>query len=570
MLIFRTHGLCIDIQHSQPVLLVLFLSSTGVYLFYPHIRTPATLIPQLPSLITTSSHSYSRAALIVAQKQKEEAKIATILSSLEEVSSGSVLACGGGSSTVVRGEEGGGGGVAGFYVFRNLWYRDQRFYMFTDDPEEAGNAPDTDFVLSGGKLKQLVIRPLSAKPSRGRCFPQEAIFLNDQASANRQAKNNRWEFEHYHFAAESILGGLASLSIASASANEKLGQNQQDRSQRAHLFENTMAEGGSDRWLIIPWESRWRDMEGLNGPTVESLFEGMVIVDRWASQRHNPLASEWNQTALPILDSLLSPENEEDLGTLTNGQKLSHFQHINSNNHYFKSQTQTHTQARSQQLAAYRHFQATWKSYREKMLSYVHLPLFSRRRGQGPGELVGGRGDRPKIVVVDSTENDLRLTDEGNADLIDVVAEWGRSGKAELEVVLLERMVYDDQIAAFADADVVIGVHGVGLTHQLWMPSGGKVVEVTGIARHQVQNLTSLFPQIFPDGMFARDQQIVAQVLGHEYIAISSDRVLHKYEWPQLHAQTPLTTMDSRRAPDIDIALNREFFAGALDKFIFS
>lgn len=48
----------------------------------------------------------------------------------------------------------------------------------------------------------------------------------------------------------------------------------------------------------------------------------------------------------------------------------------------------------------------------------------------------------------------------------------------------------------------MIGVHGNGLTHQLWMPSGGTVVE------------------LFPRDAFLRDYQVVAEALGHHHIVI--------------------------------------------------
>ncbi|WVF65842.1 hypothetical protein IAT40_000579 [Kwoniella sp. CBS 6097] len=546
-----------DIRVLFTILSILFISSTGVYLFYPHFHTPTTS----PSIITTSStSSYSRAALIVDQKQREDAKIASILSNLRksDVASANEQSsdCGGSSSVFA-------GGVAGYHVFTNLWYRENRFYMFTDDMEEAGNVPDTDAVLSGDR--QLVVRPLSAKPSQGRCFAQESILLNDQIPADRSSKNDRREYEHYHFAVDSILGGLASLSLATATASASApGGDDRDRDRSRHhlgysYYPKPKVEE-SNRWLIVPFESRWRDMEGLNGPMVEALFgerfvddqawgsitsnrwvvfSKVVIVDRLASARHNPTASEWIQTAIPILDLLSSASNSGIDTQLTNGQKLAHFQH-----YYHQSSSSSSTKYGSGRFS----FRSMFEPYRQKMLSYVHLPSNSK---SGPALT---RGDdkpdlKPKIVFIDSKNSDDRLTDQSNEELIDVLAGWSRVGRAEIEVVQLERMVYDDQIAAFANADVVIGVHGVGLTHQLWMPAGGKVIE------------------IFPDGVFSRNQQIVAQVLGHRYIAISGDRMLHQDEWEKLHAQmTSANTQQTSGQKDID--LDRDFFEQTLGQAI--
>ncbi|WVQ93481.1 hypothetical protein IAU59_000555 [Kwoniella sp. CBS 9459] len=559
------------------IVLVLAISSTGIYLFYPYFQS-APILPQLPSMLSASSASgsYSRAALVMAHKlkQAEEARIGSIEGNLGEIGT-SEGACGGSSRLIPLTT--GGEGVAGFQVFKNLWYRDHRFYMFTDDPQGAGNVPDTGTISSvGGKheLKQLVVRPLSARPSQGRCFAQDSIFLNTQIAMDQTVEADQFEFDHYHFAAESILGGLASLSVASAFGDSKEGRpnsrgGHHDHGGDSYSYRHADAQydNGDDHWLIIPWDSRWGDMEGLNAPLVEALFDErfvdnrawesitadrwivfskVVIVDRSASMRHNLSARKSGLAALPLFDLLssLMPEDKraKTKTTSTNRQKLAHFQH---HDHHPAATLIRNGSGHKFELK----FRLIFEHYRQKMLSYVHLLPSSESTASttGLGRIIR---DKPKIVFIDTsgTNDDIRLSKRTNRDLIDVLARWGRTGRADLEVVALERMVHGDQVAAFATADIVIGVHGTGLTHQLWMPASGGIIE------------------IFPEGMFSRDQQIIAQVLGHRYTAISSDRILLEDEWDE--NQNRMAMMTAHRAPRPEINLNRRFFEEVVDRMI--
>jgi hypothetical protein len=66
----------------------------------------------------------------------------------------------------------------------------------------------------------------------------------------------------------------------------------------------------------------------------------------------------------------------------------------------------------------------------------------------------------------------------------------------------------------------MIGIHGNGLTHEMWMPEDATLVEVC--YAHLDQDLADC--QMFPPETFLRDYQSVAQVLNHQYFAVVSDR----------------------------------------------
>ena len=70
----------------------------------------------------------------------------------------------------------------------------------------------------------------------------------------------------------------------------------------------------------------------------------------------------------------------------------------------------------------------------------------------------------------------------------------------------------------------MIGIHGNGLTHELWMSHDSMLIEASP---RPIPVLASVLTvQLFPGGTFMRDYQAPAQVLGHEYhpvVRLASD-----------------------------------------------
>jgi len=46
------------------------------------------------------------------------------------------------------------------------------------------------------------------------------------------------------------------------------------------------------------------------------------------------------------------------------------------------------------------------------------------------------------------------------------------------EVVCMEDLTFAEQVRLSANCTVIAGLHGAGLTHMLWMPPGGRVIEI--------------------------------------------------------------------------------------------
>jgi len=78
--------------------------------------------------------------------------------------------------------------------------------------------------------------------------------------------------------------------------------------------------------------------------------------------------------------------------------------------------------------------------------------------------------------------------------------------------VWLEKMTIKDQILLMCNTDILVGVHGNGLTNLLWLPNTGAVIEIFGNYHHY-------------------DYQILSEISGVEYFGFLNDikdRVIFK------------------------------------------
>ena len=105
----------------------------------------------------------------------------------------------------------------------------------------------------------------------------------------------------------------------------------------------------------------------------------------------------------------------------------------------------------------------------------------------------------PKIVFVNRQSSDRKLDTETHKALLGVLKKMDDDEKARVFHVRWEEMSRRSQMEMVSDADVgchaphvsevrftdarsvqiYLGVHGNGMTHQIWMPPGGKVIEVS-------------------------------------------------------------------------------------------
>ncbi|KAF9256391.1 hypothetical protein L218DRAFT_217394 [Marasmius fiardii PR-910] len=116
----------------------------------------------------------------------------------------------------------------------------------------------------------------------------------------------------------------------------------------------------------------------------------------------------------------------------------------------------------------------------------------------------------PKPVVTYITRRRRTLNDANQHALLAGLKKLEREGICEVYVVQMEKMTMKEQLALAARTTILLGVHGNGLTHQLWMTPSAKstVIEI-----------------FIPQG-YTFDYEILARNLGHRHYAVWNDTAL--------------------------------------------
>ncbi len=103
-----------------------------------------------------------------------------------------------------------------------------------------------------------------------------------------------------------------------------------------------------------------------------------------------------------------------------------------------------------------------------------------------------------------------------HADAVSV----GKKKRWELTVMAAETMNKDAQIAQAAKTTVMLGVHGNGLSHLLWMPQSSTSVEAGDVKTTSGQRAVI---ELFYPGGFAHDYHWTSRALGHAHYAVWND-----------------------------------------------
>ncbi|ORY35905.1 hypothetical protein BCR39DRAFT_512977 [Naematelia encephala] len=110
----------------------------------------------------------------------------------------------------------------------------------------------------------------------------------------------------------------------------------------------------------------------------------------------------------------------------------------------------------------------------------------------------------PILTYVNRQMTSRRLEAEDADLLLESLNQLHAKGEVEFHNAIMENMDRADQFCLALKSDILIGVHGNGLSHQLWMKPGSAVLE---------------------------DYALPADLMGHEYYAIHNDTYLPRSEW---------------------------------------
>nr|XP_031863347.1 uncharacterized protein CI109_001222 [Kwoniella shandongensis]KAA5530419.1 hypothetical protein CI109_001222 [Kwoniella shandongensis] len=121
--------------------------------------------------------------------------------------------------------------------------------------------------------------------------------------------------------------------------------------------------------------------------------------------------------------------------------------------------------------------------------------------------------DVPVVLYINRQLTGRRLVGEDAEQLSQEMQQLDEEGVIEWMDVQMETKSRVEQFCLALRADVIMGVHGNGLSHALWMKPGSAVLEF-----------------MMPGG-FARDYATVAELMRHDYYSIHKDEVFTQDKW---------------------------------------
>ncbi|KAJ2925006.1 hypothetical protein H1R20_g12078, partial [Candolleomyces eurysporus] len=127
-----------------------------------------------------------------------------------------------------------------------------------------------------------------------------------------------------------------------------------------------------------------------------------------------------------------------------------------------------------------------------------------------PPPFKGNAGSRPIVTYISRQSTGRRLTDESHQGLVAALRELEEEGICTVRIPILEHMSLRDQLAEVASSTILVGVHGNGLTHQLWMPPSLR---------------SAVFEIVMPPG-YIFDYEILARNMGHKHYMVRNDSML--------------------------------------------
>ncbi|KAK4690019.1 hypothetical protein P7C73_g82, partial [Tremellales sp. Uapishka_1] len=119
----------------------------------------------------------------------------------------------------------------------------------------------------------------------------------------------------------------------------------------------------------------------------------------------------------------------------------------------------------------------------------------------------------PVVTYVNRQLTGRRLNSDDAEEFLKEMNKLHDEGVIEFNDAKMERKSRIEQFCMAMRSDIIMGVHGNGLSHALWMKPGSAVLEF-----------------MFPGG-FARDYAMIAELMRHDYYAIHNDTVFTEDKW---------------------------------------
>ncbi|KAF9525434.1 hypothetical protein CPB83DRAFT_859556 [Crepidotus variabilis] len=377
---------------------------------------------------------------------------------------------------------------AGFWMFSKLYLHKGTIYAVAPTWAEKESYPDLKFILAQPKKMGPESSGDKAKPTEKEMVVLTADEAKSLIGALENAELlgglsiilydvNQFMAHYYHWWGELMLGTVKSYSAAISSPPRH----------RVVPLEPSQ--------FITPHVANqsWRDRAGVNKPLMQAAFPGAsvedkgywdklqntnqtfvfeqaMIVSRIAAHKH-PLARSWGKMIGSTMNTTVPLGFWEPLRRRV-VQNMA------------KRGTNQITSLITPRGRASKKEDSLLKS---SVLSHTRKPLV--------------------LYISRQATPHRRLRTEDDEDLIRALEALDIEGVCEFQAVKMEKLNFQDQIKLIARSTVLIGLHGNGLTHQIWMPSSPQ----------------STIIEIFYPKMYLHDYEMLALNVGHKHYAVWND-----------------------------------------------
>ncbi|WVO17415.1 hypothetical protein L204_105107 [Cryptococcus depauperatus] len=384
----------------------------------------------------------------------------------------------------------------GWTIFEKLYIHNGSFYVVTENKDEY---PELRMMISTGLPANNEPGNIEAREPRGNeikyITPIEAAkFWGSRVyrldGTTFLFNDGQFIDHYYHFAAELLLGAWR----AYASYDQDISANGE-----------TTLVAPKRMWFLHQSVNEWRDKLNFNPTLLFALFPRTAILYPEDFRDFVNLTLSDKPKAFVLDRAILADRSAAFRGPFTNPT--------------------ARTVAGALQVGTTSKW--WWEPVRRAVLRYAGLdediiarnleghgavdPVLLHGAGVDVVEPLSLPGTYNPVITYISRQNSRRhLTPESHADLVNALTERAKKLNWELVIVEAEKMSKEEQFALAGRTTIMLGVHGNGLTHLIWMPATPRSAVI----------------ELFYKGGFARDYQWTAHALGIRHFAIQHD-VIH-------------------------------------------
>ncbi|TFK25335.1 hypothetical protein FA15DRAFT_668561 [Coprinopsis marcescibilis] len=389
-----------------------------------------------------------------------------------------------------------GAWIDGFVTFDRLYLRNGTFYVVTTNPDFPAKERLIGQWLELSRVANLtatdkemqIIDPTQAQEILGdhaSLVPGFTVFLYDPA-----------QFMHhlYHWWGEIILGMVRVYST--------LAYGEGTPSKNVTLSLESLPPPSR---FVLPaiHGNEWRDKPNLIGPLMRAaypstgiekadywndlgnlnetfVFERSMVINRWAAHKH-PNGKRWYKMIAGTMELTVPNGFWEPIRKNIVGNILGYVPFVNSLGQVEKSSLHLLKDKASPQA----------QQHKNNLISESDVkPLVTYISRQGSGN--------------------RRLVEEDHLRLVESLRALEKEGLCKFEMPAMEKLSIKQQLNISARSTILVGVHGNGLTHQLFMPA----------------SLRSAVFEILDPPSYTFDYEMLARNVGHKHYAVQNDTLV--------------------------------------------